>query len=272
LLRGSDRRAAIAMKPGGSGANQAAWLGRLGVPTAFVGRVGRADRETYAELLGAYGVAVRLGGDPRRPTGMLVTILDPDGERSFLTDRGANEGLDAGDLPEALLRGTGLLHISGYALFSAGPRAAILGLADIARRRGIPVSVDPGSAGFLAEVCPAEFLRWTEGATLFFPNAEEAALLAGTADPDAQMEALCRRYAFVAIKRGAAGAEAGRGAERWEASAPEVEVVDTTGAGDAFLAGFLAAWMAGAEIGDCLARAVATGSQAVTTLGGQPAP
>ena len=138
LARGTDRRARIATLPGGSGANQAAWLGHFGVPVRFAARVGAGDVAASAASLRAFGVEPRLAADNHLPTGTLVTLLDPDGERSFLTDRGANDALGPGDLPESLLDGAALLHVSGYALFGEGPRAAVLALMAAARRRGLP--------------------------------------------------------------------------------------------------------------------------------------
>ena len=105
---------------------------------------------------------------------------------------------------------------------------------------------------------------------MLFPNAEEAAILVGSDDPETQCARLAAHYPLVVVKRGAAGAEAAEGARRWRAGAPEVEAVDTTGAGDAFVAAFLAARLSGAEIQTALARAVAAGAAASTIVGGRP--
>ena len=94
----------------------------------------------------------------------------------------------------------------------------------------------------------ANFLAWTRGATMLFPNSEEAATLAETDDPDAQAARLAAHYPLVVIKRGAAGCEAIEGERRWRVAAPSVKAVDSTGAGDAFVAAFLAAKLRGAPI------------------------
>lgn len=99
----TDTPATITPSPGGSGANAAVWLARAGVRVRFVGRVGAADLARHAGLLRAAGVEPVLVPDPRRPTGSIVVLLDPDGERTMLTDRGANLGLRAADLPDRLL-------------------------------------------------------------------------------------------------------------------------------------------------------------------------
>lgn len=271
LVRGSDRAATIRTAPGGSGANQAAWLGHLGAQVAFAGRVGAADAAVQAASLRAHGVVPHLAEDGELPTGMLVTLLDPDGERSFLSDRGANTRLCAADLPDALLQGVRLLHVSGYSLFSAGPRAAVLGLCAAATRAGIPFTVDAASAGFLGEVGGAEFLAWTGGADTIFVNTDEAAALAGECFPERQIEALSAHCPTVVLKRGAEGAMAvARGGPIVAQAAPPVVAIDTTGAGDAFLAGFIHARLRDGSLAHCLAAGVALGAQAAQNLGGRP--
>ena len=208
-----------------------------------------------------------LVGDAERPTGRLVALIDPSGERSFLTDRGANEALEAGDIPDALIEQAAVIHFSGYSFFAPCPRAAVL---DVMRRaRDKPISVDPASAEFLREVGPENFLSLTRSAAILFPNAEEAAILAGSDDPETQCARLAALYPLVVIKRGAAGSEAAQGSRRWRVAARPVEAIDTTGAGDAFVAAFLAARLSGADIQAALERAAAAGAAASTTLGGE---
>ncbi len=266
---GSDRRAKIFTRPGGSAATQAVWLARFGIDAVFVGRVGAADHAGETELLRRAGVEPHLVADPRLATGRLIAIVEPSGERSFLTDRGANDALEASDVPGAMIAEADHIHLSGYSLFAPSPRAAAL---DVMRRAACPVSVDPGSAEFLREVGAANFLTWTAGAAMLFPNSQEAAVLAGTEEVEAQGERLSALYPLVVIKRGAAGCQAWSGSERWRVPAPEADVIDTTGAGDAFVAGFLAARLTGADIEESLRRAVAAGSAATEFLGGRPAP
>lgn len=272
LVRGSDRRAAIRSLPGGSGANQAAWLAHFGVKTRFAGRVGAADAGWFRDHLGCHGVDAVLAADRMRPSGTLISLVDPDGERSFLTDRGANDGLSLEDLPDRLLDGVGLLHVSGYALFTPGPRAAVLDLMRRAREKELVVTVDPASVSFLHEVGPNAFLDWTRGAAICFPNETEAAALTGAHQPRHQREALLQSYDAVVIKRGAGGAEyCAAGVEPLIAPAPSVACIDSTGAGDAFLAGFLSGVCDGADVAVCLDRGNRAGAAATTHVGGQPA-
>jgi sugar/nucleoside kinase (ribokinase family) len=267
---GADTRAEIRMRPGGSGANQACWLAAEGIATRFAARVGATDRDKQAALLAAAHVEPHLAADEAAPTGTLITLLS-DGDRSFLTDRGANRSLCPVDLPVTLLDGVALLHVSAYALFDAGPRAAVLALLAEAGRRGIAASVDPASYSFLAEAGPENFLEWTRGARFLFPNEDEAAVLTGVADPAVQLDRLTRRYPVVVLKRGAAGAMAGDGeGGRWSAPACPADVIDTSGAGDAFLGGFLGAMLRGEGIEAALTRGVTLGAAAVARVGARP--
>ena len=250
---GSDRRAAIARRPGGSAANQAVWLAHFGVGVDFVGRVGAADCARESDLFRKAGVEPALAADQRHETGRLIALVDPSGERSFLTDRGANEALEAADIPDALVARADVVHLSGDSFVSPSPRAAAIGV--IARAAGRPIGVDLASAEFLREMSPANFFAWTSGATMLFPNSEEAAVLAQTDDPDAQAARLAAHYPLVVIKRGARGAEAIEGERRWRVAAPPAKTVDSTGAGDAFVAAFLAAKMRGEPIEACLEAA-----------------
>jgi sugar/nucleoside kinase (ribokinase family) len=268
LARGSDRRASITVQPGGSAANQAAWLASFGVNVAFVARVGAADVESETARFKAIGVTPYLVGDRTHETGRLIALIDPDGERSFLTDRGANEALEARDIPETLIEGAALIHLSGYSFFAPSPRAAVL---DVMRRAGDkPISIDPASAEFLREVGADNFLAWTRSAAILFPNEEEAAILARSDDREIQCVRLAAHYPLVVVKRGAAGAEAAQGERRWRVNAPKTDAIDTTGAGDAFVAAFLAARLTGADIPIALERAAAAGAAASTIVGGRP--
>jgi sugar/nucleoside kinase (ribokinase family) len=253
LAPGTDTHARIEPHPGGQGANTAAWLGALGAPVRFAGRVGAADVDRHAAALAAHGVDARLAGDPRTPTGRLVVLAT---DRSMFTDRGANARLAAQDLGDALLEGVRHVHVSGYALVEEGPREAVLGLV---RRAGLPWSVDPGSSAFVAG---SPFLEWTAGAAICFPNADEAAALG---------DRLAAAYEVVVLKRGADGVRLLRdGAAVADVPALPVDEVDPTGAGDALAAGFLAARMRGEGDEACARAAVQAAARAVSHAGARP--
>jgi sugar/nucleoside kinase (ribokinase family) len=272
MVRGSDRRAIIRMKPGGSAANHAVWLGSLGMDVTFVSRVAAADLAGSISYFKTRGVNALVNGDPDLPSGVLISIVDADGERSFLTDRGANLNLSAADLPVSLLDGINQLVVSGYVFFTEGPRTAVSALMKEARERKIATAVDPASVGFLREVGPESFLKWTQGTGTIFANLDEALELTGSVDLNLQMQTLGRFYERVVIKRGVAGAAVGsRRGVQLSMPAPMSDVVDTTGAGDAFAAAFLACELKGGALEACLKAGIAAGSEAVTNIGGQPA-
>ncbi|MEO8759032.1 MAG: PfkB family carbohydrate kinase [Devosia sp.] len=271
IIRGSDRRATIRTRPGGSGANQAVWLAAMGVSVKFVSRVAAADLATNIEYFQSRGVEPVLTGDPDAPSGVLISIVDADGERSFLTDRGANLYLSAEDLQPSLLDGIDLLLVSGYSFFTPGPRAAVMALLGTAKERKIPTAVDPASVGFLREVGAEAFLKWSGGTGTIFANLDEALELTGSVDLNLQMQTLGRSYPRVVIKRGVAGAAiGGRGGVQLSMPAPPRDVIDTTGAGDAFAAAFLAAELSGKPVEECLKAGIDAGAEAVTRIGAQP--
>jgi sugar/nucleoside kinase (ribokinase family) len=237
----------------------------------FVSRVAAADLDASAAYFKSRGVDARLIGDPDLPSGVLISIVDTDGERSFLTDRGANLNLSVEDVPFSMLDGVSLMVASGYSFFTEKPRAAVTRLLKEARDRKIATAVDPASVGFLREVGPETFLKWTQGTGTIFANLDEALELTGSVDLNLQMQTLGRFYDRVVIKRGVAGAAVGsRKGVALSMPAPMSDVVDTTGAGDAFAAAFLATELKGGSLEACLRAGIAAGSEAVGTIGGQP--
>jgi sugar/nucleoside kinase (ribokinase family) len=272
---GSDTGSDIRRSPGGSGANQAAWLASLGVPVRFYGRAGVEDAAAHVDALKRVGVDARLAVDHRAPTGSIVVLVAHDGERSMFTDRGANRWLGASDVPLAPsdLAQVVHLHISGYTLFEPPARSAVAALIELAARMSIAISCDPSSESFLRAMGPACFLALTAGTTTLVPNLAEARLLGGMPDQrdEEVARALTAHYPAVVLKRGAAGALLARRGETPEpVEAPSAEVIDTTGAGDAFFAGYLAALLEGAAPLDAVRAGVRVGALAVAQMGGRP--
>jgi sugar/nucleoside kinase (ribokinase family) len=243
----SDTPATIRMAPGGSAANVAAWLGELGVPTRFVGRVGADAVDRHTAALAAHGVDARLVGDPDLPTATILLQLDDVGERTMFVDRGANGRLSPDDVGADVWDGVTWLHLTGYSFFDEGTRSTALGLVAQARARGAGVSVDPSTVSFLRACGGPTFLDWVDGADLAFPNLDEARVLVDARGPQIDLDHLATRFGGVVVTLGSMGAAFlgdVDGVERREqVTAPRTSVVDTTGAGDAFAAGFLACWL-----------------------------
>lgn len=271
LAVGSDTRAVVEHRPGGSAANTAAWLGWLGTPATLVGRVGddTAGRAAHDALVAA-GVRTALTVDPDRPTGTCVVLVGPDGERSMLPSPGANAALTADDLPD-WPAGSGWLHLSGYPLLSESARPAALAAIGSARAGGLRVSVDPASADPLRAAGPRAFLDAVAGVDLLLPNADEARVLTGQDDLHRAALELAAYAATVVITCGAAGALLARaGAPVLAVPAGAVPVLDSTGAGDAFAAGLLHGLLLGADDRAALLGAHAVAAVAVGRVGGRP--
>jgi sugar/nucleoside kinase (ribokinase family) len=273
LARDSDTPSRVTTHGGGSAANVAAWLGSEGVQTTFVGCVGddALGRAGLANLAGTGVDVSRVAVDPTRSTGTCVVLVEPSGERSMLPDPGANDALLPTDLPRQLFRPRRHLHLSGYTLLREGSRAA--GLAALSRALGarMTVSVDPSSAALLEAVGADEFLSWTDGVRVLLPNADEAAVLAGRPDPKAAAEELSSSYDEVVVTLGREGALWRRGFITATAPAERsAGVVDTTGAGDAFAAGFLASWLLHPEPETALAAGNRLAARAIERVGGRP--
>jgi len=242
---GSDIPATISARPGGAAANQAAWMAYLGADVVFAGRAGARDMAYHRRELARAGVRVHLAADREAETGSIVIMVAPDGERTMFTDRGANLRLCRADVPSRLLHGAAVLHLTGYTFCEPSLLEVALWLLGEARARGIAVTIDPGSAAFLARLEPATFLRWTEGAAICFPNRDEAAVLTGETEPLAMAARLTGYYGAVVVKLGAAGCVlAVPGEPPVPIAAHPVRATDTTGAGDAFCGAFMSRWLA----------------------------
>ena len=249
----SDTVSEIRMTAGGSAANVAAWLGHLGTPVRFVGRCGADGVARHTAALEAYGVDARISGDPDLPTATIVLTLDDAADRTMYVDRAANTTLTAADLPDDVWDDVTWLHLTGYSFFDDGVRPVVQELVAEAKTRGAGVSIDPSSLGFLEAAGRDAVLGWLDGADLVFPNDDEQGFLALDGDR-------------VVLTRGAEGASF----RRHDVPALPTDVVDTTGAGDAFCAGFLAAWTVEADPERALTNGASAAAACVAVRGARP--
>ena len=267
----ADLPAEITVRAGGSAANTAAWAATLGADVRLLARAGADAAQWHAARLIEAGVRPHLRVDVSRPTAVIIVMVDAAGERTMLTQRGAGARLGPDDWDDALLEGAAWLHVSGYVLFAEPGRALARRAIAAARARGASVSVDPASAGDLRRWGPGRFVAATEGVDVLLPNRDEAAVLTGTADPREAAARLSGRYGLVVCKLGGDGALAARAGRVIACAAAEpVRAIDSTGAGDAFAAGFLTARLAGMPVADALAAGCRAGARAVTGVGGRP--
>jgi sugar/nucleoside kinase (ribokinase family) len=265
LARGSDAAARVQVMPGGSGANVAVWLARLGQEVTFIGRIGDDMFGRWlAQDLAAEGVRPALVVDGERATGVIQVLVEPDGERTMVPDRGANARWTPEDVPEALIARADLLHVVGYILLDRDSQPGALQAMRYARDHGVPISLDPSSHAPLLALGVKSFWELVGRPTVLLPNRAEAQALTGETDPERALEALREHAAVVVIKLDRAGCLAGAGRERCRMPAPPAVVVNATGAGDAFNAAFLARWLANGAIEAACRAGVALGTHAAT--------
>jgi sugar/nucleoside kinase (ribokinase family) len=210
---------------GGQAANVAAWTVALGGRARFLGKRARDPvGRLLAEELEGRGVELA-GPEEERGTGTVVSVATPDGARTMLSDRGVSVSLRPDELDESWLRGCEHLHVPAYSLVASPIREASLRAAEAAPR----LSVDLSSTAALEQAGVQVFrsLLAELRPNVVFATAAEAQLL----EP---IEA-----ETVVVKRGAGGCIVRKAGKETAYPAERAEVVDTTGAGDAFAAGFL---------------------------------
>jgi len=280
---GTDVPGRVEIRQGGSAANTAKWLGRLGVAVQLVCSIGRdgAGRSlvTQLERDGVMVHARRIAGSR---TGRIGVLVAPGGERSFIADRRAADLLAPDDLREEWFERLSLLHVPIYSLLGeplgrAGRRAI-----QLARAHGALVSLDLASIGPMlagGRRSARQLVADVHADVLFATEAEAQALLGRYA-----ADGLLEFAEVVVVKRGDRGARvvarrpspaASVGAEiepepmppiAFDVATPTVLATDTTGAGDAFDAGFIAGWLAaraaGRPLADGLHRATLSGHRA----------
>jgi sugar/nucleoside kinase (ribokinase family) len=269
IRQDTDTPSSIERRAGGSAANTASWFAHVGGAVDFVGRVGVMDLERHSKILRDAGVRPMLAADHVLPTGTIVILIDGN-SRTMLTERGANAALDPDAVSDAVLSGASVVHFTGYSLFGRDDTVGFRRLIKRAKALGVQVSVDAGSAGFLADFGAARFLDAIAGASILFPNLEEGRALTGLVDPLEVAVALSARFPTVVLTLGAAGTIVAGGGEAVSVGVVPTTMVDPTGAGDAFCAGFLREWI---ESGDRRAAAEAgsrLAATAVEVVGGRP--
>ena len=230
LAPGADALAETDAGPGGQAANVAAWAVELGASGRFIGKrgddaAGRLVGEEYA----ARGVDV-VGPVVSGRSGVVVSLVGPDGERTMASDRGVAPELEPAEIDPEWLAGADVLHLSGYSLLWSPIDGAALRAAELARDEGARVSVDLSAWTRIRDFGPAAFRDRLEALEpdLVFANEPEWEILGGA-------------YALAptaVIKRGARGIRV-VGEQNVELPPAPGEVVDATGAGDALAAGFL---------------------------------
>jgi len=266
---------AVRLTVGSSSAIFACGAARLGLRVAFAGVVGDdALGRFMLDELAARGIdTTACSVDPSRPTGATV-ILSSGTDRAMLTALGTIDALDVDAIPREAVKRAGHVHSGAYFLQGTG-RRRLPALFAAARDRGQTTSFDTNwdPSGQWGD----DVLELLQVSDVFLPNAAEARRIAGVDDVDAAALALARTGMAgrsdggptVVVKLGADGALAARAdGTVLRVPAMPIDPVDTTGAGDSFDAGFLRAWLDGAEIRDCLELGAVCGAMSTRAAGG----
>lgn len=267
--------ATVGLGIGGAESNVAIGLNRLGTPAVWCGRVGEDPLgELVTRELRAECTRLHVTRDPAAPTGLMVKTSRTPGTQQVTYYRSGSAGsrLQPEDIDRALLEKAALLHITGItpALSSSACDTVDYAI-QTAREAGVPVSFDLNYRSRLWSHSAAReaYRRIIPNSDVVFAGEDEAALLSG---PQDSVEGLASAIAAmgpsqVVIKRGAAGAIAHAGGILHAQSAIPVSAVDTVGAGDAFVAGYLSEWLAGASVECRLQTGAACGAFACLTRG-----
>lgn len=270
IRQGVETRASISTQGGGAAANVASWLAVNGTPVHLIVRIGDdVVGQTVLADLDKYGVIYSHTIIAGANTGVVVVLVDALGERTMFPDSGANSGLSLSDLPP--LDEITAAYLSGYSLVNPLSRFGALEILRTLKERGLPVIFDPSTVGVLLEVGLDLIREWLTLVDVLVLNEEEAHFLSGKSNPVEAAEELLSLIPLVVIKRGAMGALArARGSVLVQISAVKTPLVDTTGAGDAFTAGFIQSWISGSDLMLALESAVTLAAQCVAVVGARP--
>ena len=259
---------------GGSAANTLAGLAALGLTCGFIGQV--ADDQlgrVFTHDMTAQGVAFTTAprpGDP--PTARCLIVVTPDGQRTMNTFLGASQFLPAAALDGQLIADAAILYLEGYLWDPEEPRAAMRQAIATARGAGRRVAFTLSDV-FCIERHRADFLRLIADGEIdiLFANENELLSLEQADGFEAAIASLSARVPLLVVTRGEHGAVAIKGGERAEVAAEPVDqVVDTTGAGDLFAAGFLAGQAQGRTLRDSLTMGAICAAEVIAHVGPRP--
>jgi sugar/nucleoside kinase (ribokinase family) len=254
---------------GSSSAIFACGAARLGLKVAFIGKVGDDDfgrvvlRSLQERNIDTSGVIV----DPTVKTGLGVILSRPD-DRAILTYLGSIAALRYDDINQSLLPCARHLHLGSFFLLDS-LRPEVPQLFAQARRHGLTTSLDTNYDPL--ELWDGGLLEVLAQTDVFMPNQTELYAISGESDLDAALKKMTQGGLLVAVKLGAAGGIACQGNEVAQAASIPVEVVDTTGAGDSFDAGFVYGYLAGWNLTRALQLGCACGSLSTRAAGGTTA-
>ncbi len=261
---------------GGSAANSMAGIAAMGGRAAFIGQI--ADDQLgdiFRHDMQALGVRFDTPAVPRAgmlPTGRCLILVTPDAQRTMNTSPGASHLLSPLALDEELIASAAILYLEGYLFGPELPRAAMMRAIDIAHAAGREIAFTLSESVCIAGRKEAFGAMIDRGAVdLLFANEDEVLQLTGADDLGVALATLADKVPTLVITRGAEGALAIDGGEAVEVPAMRVsQVVDTTGAGDLFAAGFLVARARGHDLRHCLTTGSIAAGEIISHFGARP--
>jgi sugar/nucleoside kinase (ribokinase family) len=259
---------------GGSAANTLAGLSTLGLQCAFIGQV--ADDQlgkVFRHDMRATGIDFDTPARDGEPaTGRVLIFVTPDGERTMNTFLGAGQYLPASALDEELIASGAILYLEGYLWDPEEPRRAMRRAIEVAREASRKVAFT-ASESFVIERHGDDFRAMIDEGLIdiLFVNESELATLTGEDDFDTGFDQVAEKVPVLVATRSAKGAVASAHGERAVvAAAPVSKVIDTTGAGDQFAAGFLAGYARGERLEVCLKRGAIAAAEVISHYGPRP--
>ena len=256
---------------GGSAANTLAGMSALGAQCAFVGQVASDQLgDIFAHDIRAVGIDFDTPArDEEPPTARCLIFVTPDGERTMNTFLGASQFLPPEALDEELIASAGVLYLEGYLWDPEEPRRAMRRAIEVARSAGRKVAFT-ASESFVIERHGDDFRALIEDGMIdiLFVNEHELATLTGEADFEAGLAKLEGKVPTLVATRSAKGAVAIADGVRAQVAAEPIEkVVDTTGAGDLFAAGFLTGHTRGEALETCLRMGAICAAEIISHIG-----
>ena len=267
---GSDTASRISTGSGGAAGNVAAWLTRTDARSTIVCHVG--DDPAGAAIVADFGALGVEHGElvvPSQASGVVIVLVDSSGERTMFPEKGANSSLTISDLPE--LSKFQAVYISGYSLLNPLARPGVLAMIEKIKADNIMIYFDPASVGTMKDVSDSEMHQWFSLMSVLLLNEEESIYLTGSVDVERALDYLLDYSEVVVIKRGSMGAIAKtRGFDSISVPAVPASVVDTTGAGDSFAAGFIATYAKSHDLTAALISGTQLAAGCVAIVGGRP--
>ena len=265
----SDTPSSISIRSGGAAANTAVWAAKLGINTTFVGHVGEDSAgKTFASELRSH--AVKFGNLEIKgsSTGTVVVLVDESGERTMFPSRGANSYLSIADFPSSDFDA---LYLSGYSLFDKDSSSSALEILDRAKQSEKLIFLDPASTGLIKSYGRDNIVSNIADIDFLLLYEEGARFLSQQKSLEEIFDFLLEYSKYVVIKLGRDGSSAKhRNGSIISVNALPVKVLDTTGAGDAFAAGFMAGWLSSGDIENSLKSASKVAAECISNIGARP--